>query len=52
VRWFGIVSVAVEVGLSRFEDDALFHKALGSLAARRPPNKSFTRTEEIIKEVT
>lgn len=35
--WFGIVSVAVEVGLSRFERDALVREALRPLAARRGP---------------
>jgi hypothetical protein len=33
--WFGIVSVAVEVGLSRFERNALVREALRSLARRR-----------------
>jgi hypothetical protein len=33
--WFGIVSVAVEVGLSRFERDALVREALRPLAHRR-----------------
>jgi hypothetical protein len=37
VCWFGIVSVAVEVGLSRFEHDALVREALRPLAARRGP---------------
>ena len=37
VCWFGIVSVAVELGLSRFEHDALIREALRSLAARRGP---------------
>jgi hypothetical protein len=35
--WFGIVSVAVEVGLSRFEHNALAREALRALAARRGP---------------
>jgi hypothetical protein len=35
--WFGIVSVAVEVGLSRFERDALVREALRPLARRRGP---------------
>ncbi len=35
--WFGIVSVAVEVGLSRFEHDALVREALRPLARRRGP---------------
>jgi hypothetical protein len=33
--WFGIVSVAVEVGLSRFERNALVREALRPLARRR-----------------
>lgn len=33
--WFGIVSVAVEVGLSRFERDALVREALRPLARRQ-----------------
>ncbi len=33
--WFGIVSVAVELGLSRFERDALVREALRPLARRR-----------------
>jgi hypothetical protein len=33
--WFGIVTVAVEVGLSRFEHDALVREALRPLARRR-----------------
>ncbi len=37
VCWFGIVSVAVEVGLSRFEQNALVREALRSLARRRAP---------------
>jgi hypothetical protein len=37
VCWFGIVSVAVEVGLSRFEHNALVGEALRPLAARRGP---------------
>jgi hypothetical protein len=37
VCWFGLVSVAVEVGLSRFEHDALVREALRPLAARRSP---------------
>jgi hypothetical protein len=37
VCWFGVVSVAVEVGLSRFERDALVREALRPLAARRGP---------------
>lgn len=35
--WFGIISVAVEVGLSRFEQNALVREALRSLARRRGP---------------
>jgi hypothetical protein len=35
--WFGIVSVAAEVGLSRFERDALVREALRPLARRRGP---------------
>ena len=35
--WFGIMSVAVEVGLSRFERNALVREALRSLARRRGP---------------
>jgi hypothetical protein len=35
--WFGIISVAVEVGLSRFEHNALVREALRSLARRRGP---------------
>jgi hypothetical protein len=35
--WFGIVSIAVEVGLSRFERDALVREALRPLAHRRGP---------------
>ena len=35
--WFGIISVAVEVGLSRFERNALVREALRSLARRRSP---------------
>jgi len=38
--WFGIASVAVEVGLSRFERDALVREALRPLA-RRPGPKLF-----------
>jgi hypothetical protein len=37
VCWFGIVSVAVEVGLSRFEHDSLVREALRPLPARRGP---------------
>ena len=37
VCWFGIVSVGVEVGLSRFEHDSLVREALRPLAARRGP---------------
>jgi hypothetical protein len=37
VCWFGIVSVAVELGLSRFERDALVREALRPLAHRRGP---------------
>jgi hypothetical protein len=37
VCWFGIVSVAVEVVLSRFEHDALVREALRPLARRRGP---------------
>jgi hypothetical protein len=37
ICWFGIVSVAVEVGLSRFERDALVREALRPLARRRGP---------------
>lgn len=37
VSWFGIVSVAVEIGLSRFERDALVREALRPLARRRGP---------------
>jgi hypothetical protein len=37
VCWFGIVSVAVELGLSRFERDALAREALRPLAHRRGP---------------
>ena len=33
--WFGIVSVAVEVGLSRFEHNALVREALRPVARRR-----------------
>jgi hypothetical protein len=35
--WFGIVSVAVELGLSRFERDALVREALRPLARRQGP---------------
>jgi hypothetical protein len=35
--WFGIVSVAVELGLSRFERDALVREALRPLTRRRGP---------------
>ena len=35
--WFGIMSVALEVGLSRFERNALVREALRSLARRRGP---------------
>ncbi len=35
--WFSIASVAVEVGLSRFERDALVREALRPLARRRGP---------------
>jgi hypothetical protein len=37
VCWFCIVSVGVEVGLSRFERDAVVREALRPLAARRGP---------------
>jgi hypothetical protein len=37
VCWFGVISVAVEIGLSRFERDALVREALRPLAARRGP---------------
>jgi hypothetical protein len=42
--WLGIVSVAAEVGLSRFERDALVREALRSPARRRGP-KLFTTTD-------
>lgn len=35
--WFGIVSVAVELGLSRFERGSLVREALRPLAHRRGP---------------
>lgn len=35
--WFGIASVAVEVGLSRFEQGALVREALRPLARRQGP---------------
>ncbi len=35
--WFGVVSVAVEIGLSRFERGALVREALRPLSHRRGP---------------
>lgn len=35
VCWFGILSVAVELGFSRFQRDALINEALQPLARRR-----------------
>ena len=40
VCWFGIVSVAVELGLSRFERNTLVREALRPLA-RRPRTRLF-----------
>jgi hypothetical protein len=37
VSWFGVVVVAVEVGLSRFQHIALMQEALRPLARRRGP---------------
>jgi hypothetical protein len=37
VSWFGVVVVAVEVGLSRFQHIALVREALRPLAQRRGP---------------
>jgi hypothetical protein len=37
VCWFGLVSVAVEVGLSRFERDAQGERCTQPLTCRRDP---------------
>ena len=46
--WFGVVSVAVEVGLSRFERDALVREAL--LAPRPSPGSQAVPRQ--LKEIT